>query len=60
MKNAISEMKNIQEGIKIRLDKAEDGNSELEDKVEKIPSQSNSMKKGLKRIRIVSVSLRTT
>ena len=31
MKNAISEMKNIPEGIKIRLHKAEDGISNLED-----------------------------
>ena len=40
MKNTISEMKNIQEGIKIRLDEAEGQISKLEDKVEKNTCQS--------------------
>ena len=34
MKNTTSEMKNIPEGIKSRLDEAEDWISKLEDKVE--------------------------
>ena len=56
VKNAISEMKNKLEGIKSRLDKAEDLINELEDKVKKpkkTPSQSNKMKKDLKRMRTV-------
>ena len=35
MKNIISELQNTVEGIKSRLDEAEDWISELEDKVEK-------------------------
>ena len=35
MKTAVCEMKNTLEGIKIRLDEAEDQIGELEDKVEK-------------------------
>ena len=35
MKNTISELMNTVEGIKSRLDEAEGGISELEDKVEK-------------------------
>ena len=52
MKNTISEMKNTLEGIKIRLDEAEDCFSKLVDKVE-IHSQSNKMKKDSKGMEIV-------
>ena len=45
MKSAISEMKNVLEGIESRLNKAEDWISKLEDKIEKTPSQGNKTKK---------------
>ena len=44
MKSTISEMKNIQEGIKSRLDEAEDRISNLEDKVAE-NNQSSRKKK---------------
>ena len=48
------EMKNAEEGIKSRLNKAEDWISELKDKGEKkTPSQSNKIKKDSRRMRIV-------
>ena len=43
MKNRISELKNTVEGIKIRLDDAEDWISELKYKVEKTPRKSKKM-----------------
>ena len=45
------EMKNTLEGIKGRLDEAEDQNSDLEDKVGKILNQRNKKKRDLKRTR---------
>ena len=43
--NAISEINNTLEGIKSKLDEAEDCISDLEDKVEKTPRQSSKKKK---------------
>ena len=45
MKNTISELKNTVEGIKSRLDEAEDWNSELDDKVEKNTQNEQEMEK---------------
>ena len=53
VKNTISEMENTVEGIKCRLDEAKDWISDLEDKVERTPNQSNKEKKDLKGMRIV-------
>ena len=51
MKNRISELKNTGEGIKSRLDEAEDQISELEDKEKKIPRMSKIRKKGSERLK---------
>ena len=47
MKNIISEMKNTQEGIDSRLDKAEDQISNLENQLAKTSNQQKKRKKEL-------------
>ena len=49
MKNTISELKNIVEGIKSRLDEADDWISELEDKVEKSTQKEQGQEKRLRK-----------
>ena len=49
MKNTISELKNTVEGMKSRLDEAEDWFSELQDKVEKNTQKQQEMEKRLRK-----------
>ena len=49
MKNNISELENTVEGMKSRLDEAEDWISELEDKVEKNTQKEQEKKKRLRK-----------
>ena len=49
LKNAITQMKNIQEGINSRINRAEEHISELEDKVVKIIVMEQNKEKTMKR-----------
>ena len=49
MKNTISELKNTVEGIKSRLDEADDQSSELKDKVEKNTQTEQEKEKRLRK-----------
>ena len=49
MKNTISELKNIVEGIKSKLDEAEDQTSKLEDNVERKTHVEQQHEKRLKK-----------
>ena len=53
MKNTISEVKNILEGINSRLDETEARINDLEDKVEKYPIKATKRKKEFFKKRIV-------
>ena len=53
IKNAISEMRTSLEGIKRRLDEAEDSISYLEDKIAVNTQQGSKKKKELKTMKIV-------
>ena len=51
MKNTISELKNTIEGIKIRLDEAEDWISELEEQIERNTQKEQGKRKRLRRMK---------